>query len=306
MNTQNNATQRDPPELPGLDFAVLSVAELVATLSAIGQILLCNLLHGGYLPDWSLLLPLEQAQILGGTSQKRGYGIARQKKPSSPEEPTKQAIAGQLSLPEWRSRIQNWLRCLFGCPLSTRLPDDLLPILGEAAWRDLDFQYWVAAQVRIYLRPRVLIEPGEMPFAQLSPKTMWALIALSGSRISHPRRSLNPKRRATLIAAKRLRIAGGEQALATGGWAGFWDQWVISEALRHWPDALKPLDVQLHNALTSMPLLATTSPEMTAQRNGKKGKTKSILLAASNWKEGIPPWFFDLHKTTEPNSNGDE
>jgi len=312
-DTQPKTTQPELLMLPDMDLTALPLMELASTLRTIGQNLLCNLLYGGCQPDWSALFPLGHARILAQSRASMRASLRRQLARVTGKEPVLQyeeavnrAIAGKLSPRAWRARVLGQLKLRFGGLPSIYLPDDLWPVLTEVAWRDLDFQYWVAAQVRIYFRPQVLFKPGEVPFAELSPKTMWVLIVLSGAGISRPSRSFIPGQRTILRAVRRLQGTGQRQALESPGWAGFWDQWVISEALQRWPGALKSLDAELRDALLALPLLTITSPETLAQQDKKrKSKTETRQLAVLNWKKEMPEWFPDLGKTSE-SMNGDE
>jgi hypothetical protein len=351
----------------------LPLMALASTLRVIGQNLLCNLLHGGQWPDWSVLLPLEQARMLvqprasPAGRWKQGAADA-QKEPASQYPLTvTQAIAGQTSTRRSHARIRGQFKRRFGGLPFTYLPDDLWPMLGELAWRDLDFQYWVAAQVRVYFRPRVLFRPGETPFARLSPETMWTLIALSGAEIPRRSRLFKPGRRRMLEAAmhrqnprwrraleaarhlrdadwrqtleaarhswntewpraleaarrwwnmgwrqvpkavRRLQDAGKRQALEASHWAGFWDQWIISEALHRWPDPPRPLDIELRDALLALPLLTITSPETQVRQEGQfRGKPEIRRLAALRWKQEMPEWFPDLCRDLLHQRDGDE
>jgi len=305
-DTRFETTQSELPRLPDMDFTALPLLELASTLRTIGQNLLCNLLYGGCRPDWSALLPPEQARVLAQPGmpmrvglRRRVAGVRRKKPTPQYDAAVTQAIAGRLSLGQWRARVLGQLKRRFGGPPSTYLPDDLWPVLSEVAWRDLDFQYWVAAQVRMYFRPQVLFMPDETLVAKLFPTTLWALIALAGVETSAPR-GPHPNRQTLRRAVKRLQNRGEQEALQTNGWAGFWDQWIVSKALQRWPGALRALDAKLHGALLALPLLTITTPETLAQR-GRKRKSKAEIrpLAASDWEKEMPEWFPGLYQTSE-------
>lgn len=311
MNTQPTTEQSEPLAPSDMDFA-LPLVELASTLRAIGQNLLCSLLYGGCCPDWSALVPLEHARMLVQPRAFRRVYLRRwvarltSRKPvSQDEEAVTRAIAGKLPLRKWRTRVLDQLKLRFGGPPSVYLPDDLWPVLSEIAWRDLDFQYWVAAQVRMYFRPRILFMPGERLVAKLSPITVWILIALAGAATSASR-GFHPNQQTIRRAVRRLRNRGKQEALETTGWAGFWDQWIVSEALQHWPSALKSLDAELRDALLTLPLLNITSPVTLAQPGKKrKSRTETRQFAAPDWEKEMPEWFPALCKNPE-SKNGDE
>lgn len=360
MTNKAQSTQFEPNIPSDMDFTALPLMEMASTLRTLGQELLRNLLHSKRQLDWLKLFPLQQAQILvqpriwemschqhitcvgrllrhallpsleNDSLQHRGSDglraltgkVAWPNLGLSYKVTVAQAIAGKLSDHAWRARILGRLELDFDGLPPRYMPDDLWPVVSEFAWRDLDFQHWVAAQVRSYFRPRVLFMLGDMPVATLSPRTFWVLIALASLEMQTARPWASPNqrmvqkaikllltpfigftqeslnRRMVRKAIKRLQNEGQRQALATG-WAGFWDQWILSEALRHWPDAFNKLDSQLCDALLALPLLAITSPAALLQSYSErkdKASQPPVKLAAPNWKKDMPGWFQSLYK----------
>lgn len=340
----NNSVKSAPlltDKQPKIDFAALPLPEVAATLRIVAQNLLLNLLYGGCRADWAVLLPHAQVQILVPPRQAR-LGRLRQwynkipgAKPAGwQEDMVTQAINGQLPPDRWRVRLIRRLGQNFNGIPPCYLPDNLWPVVSEMAWRDLDFQYWIATQVRAYFRPRLLFTLGHMPVATLSPATCWLLIALAG--VSTPLLSSGFRTGQNSLdrAVKRLQREGQRQAL-TPGWAGFWDQWIALEALQRWPQACALLDPPLHQALLALPLVTMhrqkNRPESAPPRASKlSAATKFIQqrfgkpikwlnqwrkvarpvtatppeLAAPNWNNDMPNWFDAYLNLIEQTSGG--
>ncbi len=112
------------------------------------------------------------------------------------------------------------------------VPSAYWPFVIQSAWEDLNFQFELAAFVRRTLRGRVLFEANDSHCPVFSSNTLWALILLlkhpggPGKPAAYPLEWLQE-------AAISLREVALQQ-IGSSGWAGFWDQWLICEALRVW------------------------------------------------------------------------
>lgn len=230
------------------------------------------------------------------------------------------AIAGSLSSEEWRVRTIALIKEELGAVSPHAVPDELWLVVSEMAWRDLNFQHQMATRIRDNLRERVLFTFGDMPTPTLSPNTFWILLALAAaqppakrakrrrwpifSRIADilsrfrwwnalKRLLASPEQRLIRRATERLQNEAQQQSL-DHNWAGFWDQWIISETLQQWPNALQKLDPPLRNALTALPLLNITSPPASQDTDKESAEQSGMVLATREWEEELPGWFESL------------
>ncbi|MGQ0566453.1 MAG: hypothetical protein ACT4OK_15475 [Gemmobacter sp.] len=113
------------------------------------------------------------------------------------------------------------------------------PALAAHAFADAAFRRSVVAQVRTHLAARVLFHPDESPVPVLSP-ACGLMLAAARTRATDR----------TPVTQGLRRLA--ETLAATGGWAGFWDQWLLGQAA-----GLPAL--WLPRAILTLPLLARGS-----------------------------------------------
>ena len=282
-----------------MDFAQLPLRAMANVLGELGFGQLQRLLPDapprqlgfGQLPQVSAsdpplnviaLLPVEQAQFLAA----RAEGSF----PLQPGDPLRKlvrhAVGGQMPDAVWRTRVLELLGSRLGGAPSHYLPDQFLPLVGELAWGGLTFRHRVATHVRRFLRRLVLFAFGDEPAALPSVKVFWLLIALTDvSQL--PRRWLPLGSSLQSRATERLRREGQRQVLVEH-WAGFWDQWLIAQALRQWPEACGRLDTPLRDALRALPILTETGETRPA---GSPREHPPLDLAAPDWRNHLPSWF---------------
>ncbi|NJN15471.1 MAG: hypothetical protein HC822_03840 [Oscillochloris sp.] len=137
--------------------------------------------------------------------------------------------------------------------------------------------------LRQTLARQVLFFPGLPPVPILAPQCYWALIALA--EIGNPQLLLPwPRRRLVRAALQRLQSIAAGIALSAG-WAGFWDQWVLSEAQRQWSKPKSNSASPLHQALAALPL------HQSAGATVPQHEQPPFTLANPNWEQERPPWF---------------
>lgn len=219
---------------------------------------------------WWWLLPLSARPW---TPPNLGVGLARN---------LRRAVDRPASPKTWAELAGFWVDRSVGGATERWLPDPFWPLAGELAWGNETFLAATASVLRESLARRVIFNPGPPPVPLLSPGCFWALIALAETGRS-PAWPPLPRGRLTLAGLRRLQLIAGRIALAPA-WAGFWDQWVLSEAMRLWPKAAAGVEPALRDALAALPI---------HQRLGDPpapADLKTVTLAAPGWERQIPPW----------------
>ena len=134
----------------------------------------------------------------------------------------------------------------------------LWPLAGERAWRQQEFARQVAEPMLATLRRRhLMIEgrptgpvPAPWPVPRVATHTWWLLVvavAVPGVRVGG--------RFGSRALARRLDGVGREVlAGAPGGWAGFWDQWLVGEVLMRF-GVERDIPIVWHPMLHGMPWL---------------------------------------------------
>jgi len=83
----------------------------------------------------------------------------------------------------------------------------------------------------------------------------------------------------------------GQQQVMRGPWAGFWEQWLIAEALRRWPEATQRLAPPLQNAMASWPI--SISIRLILSGSEESHPTSKHSFAQPDWEAEMPSWFAD-------------
>ena len=202
------------------------------------------------------------------------------------------AARNQISSPEWQREVNRRLReALYGRPAQS-MPPLFWPLIGVIAWSDLEVQHQVGQRIYDCLRPHHLFFPSFGPAPQLSPKTFWALIALAQPVPADL--IITAEQRSHYAIACHLQQIARDQALVAG-WAGFWDQWLLWQARRHWPTAFDS-QTEIGVSLAHLPLLAQLSGELLPTASGQ-GELQLNNLAAPDWQDAAPSWL--LHQCQE-------
>ena len=218
-----------------------------------------------------------------------------------------------LGFPRWRRHFLDHLHLrLGGRPGMLELN---LAVAGEAAWLEPSFQREISAKLSGYLKRSYLFPDGRAPIPHLSTRVFWLLLALVKTR---PAGFLL---RARTRFRKARGVWGSLQTLArsrglASGWAGFWDQWLILEAVRLRGaafDEKSPLEA----AVAGLPLMRQQS-RLGAQSHPVQGPPakgifarfkrwrlylRSVLFPRSadapvpvaisdpSWRESLPVWY---------------
>jgi hypothetical protein len=196
------------------------------------------------------------------------------------------AAHSQIDSLVWREEINRRLyHALYGRPTKS-MPPLLWPLIGELAWNDLALQREIGRRIRDFLRPHYLFYPEFGPAPQFSMRTFWALLALA--RPAPAGLVVTAEQRRRYVAAHHLHQIAQEQVLVEG-WAGFWDQWLLWQARRHWPAAFT-LETGIGISLANLPLFVQFSGEPPPAAPDR-GEMKPCNLAAADWCDAAPNWL---------------
>lgn len=207
--------------------------------------------------------------------------------------------------PKWEQSLVNSLAQSLSLSPATAFPDLLFPLAGQMAWSDSAFQHAVLIQVYQRFYKTLIFLPDEIVTVHFSPRVFWVLIAMTQKppRPFHQvvarslvRRGWLPRRgeakeeehathleqAAELFQAVALRLA------LVPNWAGFWDQWLLLDALVKWRPAEGRLDPRLQSALANLPLVKRTISDWV--KPARKGGAYPDLAIPSE-QSAYPAWF---------------
>jgi hypothetical protein len=193
------------------------------------------------------------------------------------------------------------------------------PLAANAAWCDGEFQFRVGYLARQYLRQTEFLTPIEPSLPSFSPNVFWILLLLlpenthagpggqlfqRGGKIDS---STVPDLPLIWIqrAEKTLRSVANIAA-ATPGWAGFWDQWLITQAIRVWKPSLASDMLGMFHALLNLPVVNEQLPEETTAyetRLNLKG-SPPFNLARPEVQTERPGWYRSKRAPKTPSNEG--
>lgn len=184
--------------------------------------------------------------------------------------------AGQPPVRSWRIQAIDETHRLLGMHINGfHLPQAMWPLAAARAWQAPGFDYWVQQQVEAALGYLWFYPEGELPAAHFSTQTFWLLLA------GYPFPNVRFRRPPLPLLTLR------ERALALGygpkGWANYWDQWLLLQAVRQWQrrrlNIAWPNDVL--DALTKLPLAAVARQQPAPVHD----------LVVADWEAEMPAWF---------------
>ncbi|MCB0187156.1 MAG: hypothetical protein KDE31_22970, partial [Caldilineaceae bacterium] len=129
------------------------------------------------------------------------------------------------------------------------IPDELLVLTAERAWRDLQFQEEIATLLYRHLRQSILMTQHDKVLALFAPNTFWVLIALTPLPAAAGPAQLRWAHWLERWTVQRLHNLATQQALSAAEWAGFWDQWLLWSALNQDLAIADQVTPMLYNAL---------------------------------------------------------
>ena len=221
------------------------------------------------------------------------------------------------------------------------MPDFLWATVAERAWATPAFQREAALLARSILQTQYLFPAGGLPTPLLAPGTFWALLLLAEARrtpplkpqlsalftravLGSPHRTLRqlatigrglrhrvPRRSWTWLptararrhrAAAHLRQRAEFQVLAASEWAGFWDQYVMTEAILAWHGGQPALRAPVRRALTELPVAQNVLRRVFSHRPGVQRTTAAAptqMLARPQWEAERPVWLASQYDPLE-------
>ena len=325
------------PPHPDLNFAALPLEDATVLLQAVGLALLRRALlrePDGARPYLADLLPDAQAQKL---APRRGYRL-----PPVKYRPTvAQAVRRGLSARAWRARVWAQLRERLGWSTLGYVPDFLWATVAERAWSSPAFQREATLLARGMLQTQYLFPAGSLPAPIFAQGTFWALIVLAEARRALPLKPqlralfsltelrspaqfgrqlgrigrtlwgrlphaswtwLPTARARRQRAAEHLRQRAEVELLALGGWAGFWDQYVMTEAIISWHHGRPAVRAPVRRALTEMPvaqeLLRRVFSDRPVARRAQAAAPPSMLVDP-DWEANRPLWLSSQYDPLE-------
>lgn len=202
-------------------------------------------------------------------------------------------------------------------------PVALWPLVGLLAWREPRFEKEVGGAVYERFRSSVPAPAGELPAPVLRPEVWWLVLDLVGVpglgqppqtrtfRLVHrvlgrrlagvAWRLWRPWSRRIRLARRLSEIARAELR-ASAGWAGFWEQWLVGEALLRYGERVAEASPAARRFLIALPLLGHGRYREARDRLGvlaldENDDPRRIL--DPRWNHQRPSWL-DLAEAPEP------
>lgn len=186
----------------------------------------------------------------------------------------------------WNKLARAWMNQRVGGISPRWLATPLWELAAEMAWGDMTFQNEIARMLLGALRQRVLVTSDHLPVPLITPRTCWACVALAP--IGTPQSWRMQLQRGAITRGLRCLQAIAAGYMLTPGWAGVWEQWLMSEALRLWNGAAERVEPPVRTALLALPLhtrLHATVP------SGDTPATADVDLATPDWDQDLPSWI---------------
>jgi hypothetical protein len=187
------------------------------------------------------------------------------------------------------------------------IPARFWPITATAAWIDVEMQYRVGYAIYEYLRHTEIFSQNESCVPTFSVNTFWVLILLcahdpmagkrpslgvnrtvkSGDQIANTPPPMWPR-----YIGDVLRSAAQKQAKKSG-WAGFWDQWIISQAILVWKPTPASDISEFFTALLSLPVIHQRLPNQVEdyRKRFNLKDSSNIDLGRSLSPSEKPSWY---------------
>jgi hypothetical protein len=307
--------QRAPVSQNDLDFSSLPLHRGVVLLQKLGLSLLQALLTENKAePVLSQMLDEDEVRLLRPVTfwtlrrhaRSRGqnqpwwtlfparmgalYNHLRRRPPGYEYQATvKMAAQGRLSLWAMRARLLSEIERRMGGIGRDRISPDWWPLIGVRAWLDPHFQYQAATLLRTHLHHRMLFALDEIPLPHLSPQTLWLLVALANPVRLRWWQWLHWDQQAQRNGLLSLQRAAAEESQHLH-WAHLWDQWIVSEALQHWPGAFRRLPGELRYACYRLPLVTELSLQLESLPLSIQD-SDAIHIAHPDWRHELPGWL---------------
>ena len=164
----------------------------------------------------------------------------------------RRVMKGKLTWDTYRGKFADEITAQMHDASVLGLSPEMWRLAGEAAWLDLHFQHDINRVLDARLRGEVLLTGGRPERVTISPRAIWAVIALAATQPSRWRENRAMSRSSRAWRSDFAKVAH-QQALGES-WAGFWDQWLLSRALPLFKRRFPGGESRLLQALMAMPL----------------------------------------------------
>lgn len=195
--------------------------------------------------------------------------------------------AGRGSTADLSGFLNGFLTGQLAAGSGCAIPVSMWHTASLAAWTNLDFCRQATDLIHGVLRSRICRSRQWDRAPNLHPNTFWLLIRLAAPRDAAPKRMLH------------LLRGLAERALQEPGWARFWDQWVLAEALEcpMWrvPHSVLLLPYVLEQDAASEPASSPDSaPTGSTESDSTPARTDLPLspLSDPKWNEDRPECLF--------------
>ena len=181
------------------------------------------------------------------------------------------------------------------------LPEPMWDLLAEAVFNHPNLKSTVVQGVQAFFREKVVFDLNAQSPIRLAPQCFWLLIALVPYRRPGFWLRLSRRYRRNLKSLNRLKAMAKKQA-DQFRWAGFWDQWIIFEAVRKLQDSDAPVDPEIKAVLQTLPLLRVLSGKSESGASVEDWESESGW-AHPLWKDQRPAWvlpYLDLMTEQTP------
>lgn len=195
-------------------------------------------------------------------------------------------------------------------------PPSLWGAIAGLAWREPRFQRQIGAIIFDHFRRTQPVPGGELPAPVLRQEVWWLLVGLVGAPemeeppargIVHLLRKILGHRLAEALwriwyqrstggrLQRRLAEIARAQALASSGWAGFWEQWMVGETLLRRPREVARASTHLRQLLTLLPLLSKSRYQAArdefALASSDDLTSVGPRIVDPGWQKQMPGWF---------------
>ena len=175
------------------------------------------------------------------------------------------------------------------------MPDMMLWLAGTIAWSRPDFELAMWRFARRRLERCTIHEPALEARLGFSVPALWLLVAMALHRALEEGRG-NPGRwfvrGRNRAAMRRLETTGRERAQARTDWAGFWDQWLVTEALLALPEPLREHWLENLPGLKRLPVFRIRAGLHPVRMPRIRGERE---LYRGDWSDGAPPELLDRY-----------
>lgn len=244
-----------------IDFDRIPLQQAVTSLRSLGEIMLRGLMANSPRLTWPSDLE-KDVPTLEKLVQPWPNPLSRRLKPKRflgrrmsryfAKRSLRRIMRGRMKWASYRDEFATEVQGQLHEASRLGLPPEMWRLAGEAAWLDTHFQHDINRVLDARLRGEVLLAGGRPERVTISPRAIWAVIALAATQ-PRTRRENRALSRISRQWCEAFAKVAHQQALGES-WAGFWDQWLLSRALPLFKRRFPGRESGLLQALITMPL----------------------------------------------------